>query len=209
MTGVAAIVAATAVTALCGGARAEARGGGKRVPAASAAWVGSFASGAADRVVCTDCAMPKVIARGGTVRVLKPADGSAAATGDVVVVSPLLGAITPGHVEAGQVALVWWIDDARDSDDGVLVLPAGTKPRLVVPSTGDDAEIRAAILRNETLAGIKKALAKLEVGAIDVDGDGRADFAATYGCSAWNDGSCQARGQFFLVRHGARWDEIE
>ncbi len=196
---------------LTGGSLAAARGGGggKQVPAASPVWVGSFASGAANRVVCTDCAVPDVIARGGKVRVLTPADGGAAASGDVVVVSPLLGAITPGHVEAGQVALVWWIDDARDSDDGVLVLPAGAKPQLVIPTKGDDAEIRAAILRNETLAGIKKALAKLEVGAIDVDGDGRADFAVTYGCSAWNDGVCQARGQFFLARHGARWDEIE
>ena len=184
-------------------------GGGKQAPAASAAWVGTFASGAQDRVVCTDCAVPKVSTRGGSVRVLRPADGSPAASGDVVVVSPLLGAITPGHVAAGQVALAWWIDDARDADDGVLVLPAGARPHLAVPTKADDTEIRAAILRNETLAGIKKALAKLEVGAIDVDGDGRADFAVTYGCSAWNDGACQARGQFFLVRHGARWDEIE
>ncbi len=179
----------------------------KAPPAASAAWVGTFAG--EGHTACAECEDPKVIARGGSVRVLTPSDGSPAANGDVIVVSPLLGAIARGHVDGGKVALPWFVDDARDSDDGVLVLPAGTQARLVVPAKGDEAQIRAALLRDETLAGIKKSLAKLEIGAIDVDGDGRADFAVTYGCSAWNDGSCQSRGQFFLVRHGMRWDEIE
>lgn len=186
---------------------ADARVAAKQLPAASSAWIGTFASTA--HVACADCAAPAVVARGGTVRVLTPSDGAPAATGDVVVVSPLLGAIARGTVVGGAVALPWFVDDARDSDDGVLVLPAGTAVRLVAPTPADDAQIRAALLRDETLAGIKKSLAKLEIGAIDVDGDGRADFAVTYGCSAWNDGACQGRGQFFLVRHGARWDEIE
>jgi hypothetical protein len=196
-----------ALVALTFGAPASARTG-KGVPAVSAAWVGTFSTSAA-REACKDCAAPKVVARGGSVRVLKPANGGAAAEGDVVVVSPLLGAITSGKIADGVVALPWFVDDARDSDAGVLVLPGNVTPRLVTPSKADDAGIRAALMRDETLAGIKKSLAKLEVGAVDVDGDGKADFAVTYGCAAWNDGACQLRGQFFLVRHGVRWDEIE
>ena len=68
----------------------------------------------------------------------------------------------------------------------------------------------AALITDEVLVGRpKRALDGLEVGAIDVDGDGKADVVATYGCNAWGDGSCQSHGQFFLVRRGARWVEIE
>ncbi len=59
---------------------------------------------------------------------------------------------------------------------------------------GDPNEIRAALLRDETLAGIKKALAKLEIGEVDTDGDGRVDFAVTYGCSRVERRRVPARG---------------
>ena len=190
---------------------ANARVTPKPMPAASPVWVGTFTAAvpATERVACADCAEPKVTARGGSVVVLTPSDGAPVATGEVVVVQPLLGAITTGHVEAGRLQLPWFVDDVRDSDDGVLVLPAGTQARLVAVGKPDDALIRAALMRDEALSGIKRALLKLEIGAIDVDGDGRADFAVTYGCTGWADGSCQSRGQFFLARHGVRWDEIE
>jgi hypothetical protein len=59
------------------------------------------------------------------------------------------------------------------------------------------------------LSGVKRALADLEVGAIDVDDDRKADFALTYGCNAWADGQCQGHGEFLLVRHGTAWVELE
>ena len=199
---------ALAVLAATGVAEAR-RAPAKAAPAASAAWIGTFEPADGPHKKCVDCAGAEVTARPGRVRVLTPSDGSPAASGDVVVVSPLLGATASGHVDGGAIRLDSFGDDARDSDDGVLVLPAGTPTTAVTASRADDAAIRAALLRDEALAGIKRALVKLSIGAIDIDGDGRADFAVTYGCSAWNDGACQAHGQFFLVRHGARWDEIQ
>ena len=80
---------------------------------------------------------------------------------------------------------------------------------FVEPSKADVVAIRAALMKNEVLSGVKRALDHLEVGAIDVDGDHKADFAVTYGCNAWADGSCQSHGEFLLVNQGARWAELE
>jgi hypothetical protein len=148
------------------------------------------------------------VAHGGAVRVLTPETGAAAA-GDVVIVHPLLGKAAAGKVDRGVVVLADFAFDQRDGDDGVVVLPGGTQVAFVAPSKADVAAIRAVLVRTEALAGVRRALDGLELGAVDVDGDGKADMAATYGCAAWFDGACQSRGQFVLARRGARWVIVE
>lgn len=144
------------------------------------------------------------VSHSGAVRVLAPDNGPAAA-GDVIVVHPLLGKTAAGKVERGAVALAEFALDLRDGDDGVLVLPAATPVTIVAPSRADVAAIKLTLAKTDALAGVRRALVGLELAAIDINGDGKADVVATYGCTAWFDGSCQSRGQFFLVRRGARW----
>jgi hypothetical protein len=144
------------------------------------------------------------VSHSGAVRVLAPDSGPAAA-GDVIVVHPLLGKTAAGKVERGAVALAEFALDLRDGDDGVLVLPAATPVTIVAPSRADVAAIKLTLAKTDALAGVRRALVGLELAAIDINGDGKADVVATYGCTAWFDGSCQSRGQFFLVRRGARW----
>jgi hypothetical protein len=148
------------------------------------------------------------VSHGGTVRVLTPQTGPAA-TGEVVIVHPLLGKTATGKVDKGAVELADFAFDQRDSDDAVIVLPGITAVGFVAPSKADVAAIRTTLGRTEALAGVRRALVGLELGAIDIDGDGKADVVATYGCTAWFDGSCQSKGQFFLVRRGARWLIVE
>lgn len=146
--------------------------------------------------------------QGGSVRVLTPSDGPAA-TGDVLVLHPLLGKTWPGKVDKGQVALADFATDPREGDDGVVVVPAGTPVAYVALSKPDDAAIRAALMKGEALAHVKKALADLQTAGVDLDGDGKIDLVMTYGCTAWFDGSCQSRGQFVLERTGNRWAIVE
>jgi hypothetical protein len=148
------------------------------------------------------------VAHGGAVRVLA-AESGAAATGDVVVVHPLLGKTAAGKIDKGAVVLADFAFDQRDGDDGVIVLPGGTPVAFVEPSKADVAAIKAVLVKTEALAGVRRALDGLEVGAVDVDGDGKADAAMTYGCSTWFDGSCQSKGQFVLARRGGRWTIVE
>jgi hypothetical protein len=148
------------------------------------------------------------VAHGGAVRVLTPSNGPPA-SGDVVVVHPLLAKVATGKVEKGAVAVADFAFDQRDGDDGVIVLPGGTPVAFVSPSKADVAAVRATLVRTEALAGVRRALDSLELGAIDVDGDGTADVIATYGCAAWFDGSCQSKGQFVLARRGPRWRLVE
>jgi hypothetical protein len=148
------------------------------------------------------------VAHAGAVRVLA-SDAAAAPSGEVVVVHPLLGKAATGKVDKGEVALADFAFDQRDGDDGVIVLPAGTPVAFVAPSKADAAAIRAILLKTEALAGVRRALDGLELGAVDADGDGKADLVATYGCTTWFDGACQSRGQFVLVRRGARWAIVE
>jgi hypothetical protein len=148
------------------------------------------------------------VVHGGAVRVLAP-DRGPAASGDVVVVHPLLGRLAAGKVDKGAVVLADFAFDQRDGDDGVIVLPGGTPVAFVAPSKADVAAVRAALVRTEALAGVRRALDGLELGAVDVDADGKADVIATYGCAAWFDGACQSRGQFVLVRRGGRWMIVE
>jgi hypothetical protein len=121
------------------------------------------------------------------------------------VVHPLLGKTATGKVENGLVVLAEFAFDQRDGDDSVLVLPAATPVAIVAPSKADVAAIRAVLGRLDALAGVRRALNGLELAAVDVDADGKADLVATYGCAAWFDGSCQSKGQFFLARRGGRW----
>jgi hypothetical protein len=148
------------------------------------------------------------VAHGGSVRVLA-SDVAGAPSGDVVVVHPLLARTATGKVDNGAVALAEFAFDQRDGDDGVIVLPAATPVAFVAPSKTDVAAIRATLVRTEALAGVRRALDGLELGAVDVDGDGKADVVATYGCTIWFNGSCQSRGQFVLVRRGGRWAIVE
>jgi hypothetical protein len=148
------------------------------------------------------------VAHGGVVRVLTPESGAAAA-GEVVIVHPLLGKMASGKVEKGTVALADFAFDQRDGDDGVIVLPGGTAVAFVAPSKPDSAAIAALIVKTDAIAGVRRALAGIEVAGVDVNGDGKADIVTTYGCTAWFDGSCQSRGQFVLVRRGVRWALVE
>ena len=150
----------------------------------------------------------QVAAHKGELVVLTPPRGTAPA-GDVTVVQPLIGMIGFAKVEAGKAQLPYFLYDARDGEDGVLVLGGHIEPRLVTPTKAEVAAIDAALLRDEVLSHVKRSINGTEIGAIDVDGDGTADYAVTYGCNAWADGSCQSRGQFFLARAGTRWVEIE
>jgi hypothetical protein len=148
------------------------------------------------------------VAHGGAVRVLAP-DRGPAASGDVVVAHPLLGKSAAGKVDKGAVVLGEFAFDQRDGDDGVIVLPGGTPVAFVAASKADVAAVRGTLVHSEALAGVRRALDGLELGAIDIDGDGKADVIATYGCTTWFDGACQSRGQFVLVRRGGRWTIVE
>jgi hypothetical protein len=148
------------------------------------------------------------VAHGGVVRVLTPESGPAAA-GDVVIVHPLLGKTATGKVEKGTVVLAEFAFDQRDGDDGVIVLPAGTAIAFVSPSKADAVAVGSLLVRTDAIARVRRALGGIELGAIDVNGDGKADVISTYGCTAWFDGACQSRGQFVLARRGARWAIVE
>ena len=150
----------------------------------------------------------QVSAHAGQLIVLTPPTGSAP-TGEVTLVQPLIGMIAYAKVDGTKAQVPYFLVDARDGEDGLLVLPGHVQPRLVTPTKADVAAIDAALLRDEVLSYVKRSINGTEIGAIDVDGDGTADYAVTYGCNAWGDGSCQSHGQFFLARAGSRWVEIE
>lgn len=164
--------------------------------------------------VCTDCKEARVVPSVGSVRVLPPGEGDPPSDGDVVVVSPRVGLALPAKVAAGRIALPWFALDTREGATGVLVLPAGAAVRFVTPSAGDVLAIKDGLVRSDALSNgdrttAMRALRDVEVGAIDVDGDNKPDFAVTYGCTSYGDGSCQRRGEFFVARRGARWVMVE
>jgi hypothetical protein len=177
-----------------------------------AVWLGTFAP--VDKApACADCKAPSPLPRAGSVRVLPPPDGAMPA-GEVVIASPLLGLVVPGKVDAGKIALAFFPYDRRDSDDAVLVLPPDTVARFVVATPADVVAIKDTLVRDDALSVGRRdlalrALKDLEVGALDLDGDGKADLISTYGCTQFFQSSCQAHGQFFFAHRGQKWVEIE
>lgn len=135
--------------------------------------------------------------------------GGALPDGAVRVVHPLLGMAVPGTLAKGHVALPAFVIDRRANADAVLVVAGAATVAFLEPTAADVAAIRAAVARAPALEGVKKAAAKLEVGVVDLDGDGKPDVASTYGCTVWGDGNCQVSGQFLLVRAAAGWKVLE
>jgi hypothetical protein len=176
----------------------------------SPAWIGIFRPDPPCVVPC-DCDKPSIVGASGEVIVLSPGDGAPLpALGDVTLVQPLLGMNIVAHVTShGRAPVRLFAADRRDGDNAVLVLPADVHVVFVTPAPADVLAIRAALMKDEVLSGVRRALAGLEIGAVDVDGDRRADFAVTYGCNAWADGQCQSKGGFLLARRGGVWRELE
>jgi hypothetical protein len=171
----------------------------------AAAWLGVFRPAATVEPSATHA----IVGRAGEVVVLTPGDGSPPPSGEVAIVQPLVGMNLVAPIARGRIALALFAIDRREGADTVLLLPAQTIVKFVAPTAADVKAIKLALLKNEVLSGVKRSLNDLEVGAVDTDGDGKADFAVTYGCNAWADGQCQSRGAFVVARTGAAWREVQ
>ena len=168
-------------------------------------WLGTFEPAKPVEVSPTH----EVVARGGVVTALTPASGSPAPAGPIAVVQPLVGMNIATTLDHGHATLVLFGVDRRQYANSVLLVAPNLKVRFVTPSAADVKSIRAALAKDDALSGVKRALNDLEVGAIDVDGDGKADYAITYGCTVWGDGQCQVHGQFTLAKTSGVWHEME
>jgi hypothetical protein len=151
----------------------------------------------------------EVVARGGVVTALTPATGAPAPAGPIAVVQPLVGMNIAATLDHGHAKLALFGVDRRQYANSVLLVAPTLEVRFVVPSAADLKAIRAALAKDDALSGVRRALNDLEVGAIDVDGDGKADYAITYGCTVWGDGQCQVHGQFALAKTSGVWHEME
>jgi hypothetical protein len=180
-------------------------------PEPPSAWIGVFRPNPPGISPCGDCAKPTIVGAAGEVIVLSPGDGAPLPdSGDVTVVQPLTGMNVVAHVtHHGRVPVELFAADRRDGADAVLVLPADAHVVFVAPNARDVAAIRAALMKDEVLSGVRRALTGLEIGGVDIDGDHRADYVITYGCNAWADGDCQSKGEFLLARHGDVWRELQ
>jgi hypothetical protein len=180
-------------------------------PVEPSAWIGVFRPNPPGLAPCSDCDKPTIVGATGEVIVLSPGSGAALPdSGDVTVVQPLTGMNLVAHVtHHGRVPVELFAADRRDGADAVLVLPAAANVAFVVPNARDVLAIRAALMKDEVLSGVRRALIGLELGGVDVDGDHRADYVVTYGCNAWADGQCQSKGEFLLARHGDVWRELQ
>ena len=174
------------------------------------AWVGVFRPAPPGIASCA-CDRPAIVGVAGEVIVLSPGDGTPLPElGDVALVQPLLGMNIVAHVtHHGRAPVALFAADRRDGADAVLVLPADARVVFVPPAPADVLAIRAALMKDQVLSGVHRALVGLEIGAVDVDGDRKADFAVTYGCNAWADGACQSKGEFLLARRGATWRQLD
>ncbi|MFT3699624.1 MAG: hypothetical protein QM831_41130 [Kofleriaceae bacterium] len=168
-------------------------------------WLGSFTPAKAVDVSDTRA----IVGRAGTVTVFTPADGSPAPTGEVAVVEPLTGMNIVAPVTNGKIALPLFAIDRRPYANAVVLVPATTTVKFVNPSAADVKSIKAALAKDDALSHVKRALDHLEIGAVDLDGDGKADVALTYGCTVWGDGQCQVFGQFALTATKGTWHELE
>lgn len=180
-------------------------------PVAPKAWIGVFRPTPPGPPPCGDCDKPTVVGATGEVIVLSPSDGGALPdVGDVTLVQPLLGMNVVARVSAhGRAPVSLFATDRRDDANAVLVLRGDAHVAFVTPAARDVALIDAALMRDEALAHVRRALAGIEIGGVDVDGDHRPDYAVTYGCNAWADGLCQGKGEFLLARHGEMWTELQ
>ncbi|MEO8844128.1 MAG: hypothetical protein ABI591_02825 [Kofleriaceae bacterium] len=174
-------------------------------PVAATVWLGTFEPAPAVEVSPTH----EVVARAGVVTALTPVAGSPAPSGAIAVVQPLVGMNIAATLEHGHAKLALFAIDRRQYANSVLLVAATLDVRFVVPSAADVKAIRAALAKDDALSGVRRALNDLEVGAIDVDGDHKADYAITYGCTVWGDGECQVHGQFTLAKTHGVWHEME
>jgi hypothetical protein len=174
-------------------------------PVAPTVWLGTFEPAQPVEVSATR----EVVARSGTVTALTPAAGSPAPAGPIAVVQPLVGMNIATTLDHGHATLALFGVDRRQYANSVLLVAATLPVKFVVPSAADGKAIRAALAKDEALSGVKRALSDLEIGAIDIDGDGKADYAITYGCTVWGDGQCQVHGQFALAKTNGSWHELE
>jgi len=91
----------------------------------------------------------------------------------------------------------------------VLVLPGDAHVAFVAPAPADALAIRAALMKNDVLAGVRRALIGLEIGRDRYRRRSPRGLRVTYGCNAWADGQCQSKGEFLLARHGNVWRELD
>ncbi len=132
--------------------------------------------------------------------------------GDVIVVNPLLGAPATGKVEKAKpddyadfrVPLATFTYNSLSTRDaGVFILPATAKVKILKLTGKDKTSLRSAARK---ATGIdKKNANQRELGAIDVDGDGKADLGVAFGCNGFADGECQNEGEIVLVHSGSAW----
>ncbi len=169
------------------------------------AWLGSFEP--TEKLASSETRA--IVGRAGTVTVLTPADGSPVPSGDVAIVEPLFGMNVVASIAGGHIAVPLFAIDRREYAGTVLLLPATAVVKFVTPSAADDKAIRAALLKDEALSGVKRAVAGVEIGAVDTDGDGKADLALTYGCTVWGDGQCQVHGQYAFAQTSGIWRALK
>ena len=171
---------------------------------APSVWLGTFEPAQPVEVSPTR----EVVARAGVVTALTPVVGSAP-IGAIAVVQPLVGMNIAATLDHGHAKLALFGVDRRQYANSVLLVSPDRQVRFVVPSAADVRSIRAALAKDDALSGVKRALNDLEIGAVDLDGDGKADYAITYGCTVWGDGQCQVHGEFVLASAKGVWHEME
>jgi hypothetical protein len=172
-------------------------------------WIGVVQPASPPTAPC-ECDVLTAIARPVSIVVLPSPNVTSATDGTKLhVLQPLLGMAVTGVIAGGKLALPAFIVDRRRNHDEVIVVGGDVTPTLVTPSAAELAAVKVVVGHAESLEGVRKATAKLELGLVDLDGDGKADVGATYGCKVWGDGACQVTGQFVVVRGAGGWKVLE